>query len=164
MRLFSLILLSTGLFVIACRPGRDATQNTTPPQPSVQAVDTTEKYIIQLVQRDPRQPGGGWFIAVRTEADMPCANYTINHDFQNQSGRMVLTIKENVRPEICLTALGPASCVVSLGQTVVAGRYDFSVILPTNDPVRGRLTSDGTQVQLTMSQHPRLRQEVSPQE
>lgn len=161
----SILLLYLGLALLAnggCRAGRGPQANggPQPVQPApAEVADTAVHFVVRLALHAGSPDEAGWWLELRTVEHFSCANYIIRNEFTQGNGRMVLKLNQIVRPEICLTALGPATCAVKLGNPVPSGRYDFTVFLPGGEPVRGRLASDGSRVQLQMGAHPMLTQE-----
>ena len=61
-----------------------------------------------------------------TEKDYPCCNWSIENGFSRSANRISIAFTGIYKPEICLTAFGPASASIALG-TLEQGTYPVSV-------------------------------------
>lgn len=54
-------------------------------------------------------------LVLTTKDSYSCSNYTIRYRLKQRKGKMTLLLKDAVAPDVCLTAIGPASSSISLG-------------------------------------------------
>ncbi len=74
---------------------------------------------------------------LRTIANEPCSNASINHDFRQSNRELSISIKEIFRPEGCEPGEAPATAVIRTYTPLPGGYYPLFVDL------RGTVTSDG---------------------
>lgn len=61
-----------------------------------------------------------------TEKNYPCFNYSINYSLSTNNEVIIIDFIGVVEPEVCATAMGPASASIDLG-TVPNGTYNFEI-------------------------------------
>lgn len=64
--------------------------------------------------------------SMRTEEIFPCANFSIHYDIDRSRNQVRIRVLEIIRPDICLTALGPARAGFEL--PLETGRYDLALV------------------------------------
>lgn len=62
----------------------------------------------------------------QTDSIFNCINYLIEFDLNITTDTVALTFTDIVKPNICLTATGPATAIVNLG-TLANNTYEFSI-------------------------------------
>lgn len=67
-------------------------------------------------------------IACRTEERYPCSNYSIIYNMSSSGNTFDIELEHVKTQEICLTAIGPATCTVPIGD-VEDGNYNLNFFL-----------------------------------
>jgi hypothetical protein len=93
-------------------------------------------------------------LVAHTEESMPCANYKIRHSIDRKSSRLEIHFKDILIPELCLTAFGPASTIISLG-TIPSGNYEVRFFL-NGETTRGTLTTQPLALEIESGGNVRL--------
>lgn len=89
-----------------------------------------QEIIFDLVERSalgaerPEEPS--LYFAMRTNEDFPCVNYPIRYQLDRDGDRVRIQVLEIVRPDVCLTAIGPANASFDLA--LPSGTYRFLLV------------------------------------
>lgn len=94
-------------------------------------------------------------LVAQTEESMPCANYKIRHSIDRKSSRLEIHFKDILIPELCLTAFGPASTIISLG-SIPSGNYEVRFLL-NGETTRGTLTTQPLALEIESGGNVRLK-------
>ncbi len=78
--------------------------------------------------------GRNLWLSAATEKTYPCINYSIASSVLHAGPGFRVAVDGIVKPDICLTALGPATCQIQLGR-LAPGSYPLAIV------VEGRTTS-----------------------
>jgi len=62
----------------------------------------------------------------KTQEEYPCCNYQIGNSFIKNSDRVEINFDGIIKPEVCLTAIGPATTTLDFG-AISNGTYDLEI-------------------------------------
>ena len=71
-----------------------------------------------------RTEGPSYFLRAETILDYPCVNYPINYSFSRIGTDIRIRFKYIENIEVCLTAIGPATCEIDLGELSNSREYN----------------------------------------
>ncbi len=107
--------------------------------------EITDKIVIKVSEAIINGKGN-LFISATTKDVYPCANYTIDTDFNAKNTSFNIYYKKIIVPVTCLDALGVASNKIEIG-TLPNGTYNLELHVPSGKS-NGVLKVSATELQL----------------